>query len=169
MARLSRKLRVCKWVGTVGCLLIAMAFVFSLWGVLFVQWISKGSRLGSGGFVGRDVVLVGGIIEFNHEAYSWTSRMPRTCLELYYSKHIDCRFLHENSLPVVHHSRRINSVSTDLQYDRYDVQLPLWLPFLVLLIPTLLLWRRDRKPRRANRTLRLANGRLTETVVPMVP
>ena len=38
MARLSRKLRVCKWAGTVGCVLIVAAFVWSGWGSLYVDW-----------------------------------------------------------------------------------------------------------------------------------
>jgi hypothetical protein len=37
----------------------------------------------------------------------------------------------------------VANLSTDSEC--YSVRLPLWLPFLVLVIPTLLLWRRDRR------------------------
>src|SRR5512140_568929 len=41
MPRLSRKLRICKWAGTMGCVLIVGAFVLSGWWWVIFAWVTK--------------------------------------------------------------------------------------------------------------------------------
>jgi hypothetical protein len=122
MARLSRKLRVCKWVGTMGCVLIVGAFVGSWWYYLIFGWSSERYCH----YFGWDNGVVG---------YSQNSRgLPRMGWHL--GRNRDPSYLADFAPRFVAYGG-----------GRYSINLPLWLPFLALLIPTLLLWRRDRKPR----------------------
>ena len=127
MARLSRKLRVCKCVGTVGCALVLAAFVFSGWRQLsFVWprkqylhsvWLSEGS-IGYGRLTGAPWHLAGW--------YLWPLENP--------------------GWPQSSHGMLPS-------YGRYGADIganfPLWIPYLAMFVPTLLLWRRDRRKPRA--------------------
>jgi hypothetical protein len=129
MPRLSRKLRVCKWVGTIGCVLIVMVFVASLWWVatccLFWRTGLYALTIVDGGIAyGADYAAFAGGDGID-TAWVW-GLQPRT----------------SQKGPAPSILWRIRFFS-DLSF----VAIPLWLPFLILLIPTLLLWRRDRKPR----------------------
>ncbi len=133
MARLSSKLRVCKWVGTVGCAMIALTIVFCRWCYFGCDWNWKehGYSIavevgtvhlyqGPGGLHARPGWRVGRA--HNPPAgWGWGVFLDRPEL-----------------VPGILRSSP----------DSFFVSLPLWLPFVILLIPTLLLWRRDRrKPR----------------------
>ena len=127
MPRRSRKLRVCKWIGTVGCVLIVAACLLSGWWTLRYRFTA-----GNGSHA---VWILSGciLLELNGPVYApesglYLKREPSSQWHLF-------NFAH---LPSV----------DELLPSYYWVALPFWFPFVVLLIPTLLLWRRDRrKPR----------------------
>jgi hypothetical protein len=131
MARLSRKLRICKWVGTVGCVLIAVAFVASGWGSLSYTWASEEHAIGL--LLSEHGLLTCHVSQsvFGGGSTGWSlSPAP------------DPRWRgYQRSWA------RLPSTIFSAPHDLYILDLPLWLPFLVLLIPTPLLWWRDwRKP-----------------------
>jgi hypothetical protein len=131
MPRLSRQLRICKWAGTLGCLLIVTAFVWSMFWMASYSWMTKGAAyvvtLSDGLMtLGRDSLqpfcFPGWQLESQGEL--WQSRFP---------------------FPVV------PSIRQPLP-GYHLVILPLWLPLLVLLIPTLAFlvrdaWTARRRPR----------------------
>ena len=130
MPRLSRKLRICQWAGTVGCVLILAAFVGSGWRTLGYQRPTRSHvflfELGSGDI---SVALA-----------PWDTSVPQGWDLMATSRPIWARFRF-TLLP---------------WFGRWDVSwraggwfliFPLWLLYVLLLIPTLLLWRRERKPR----------------------
>ena len=137
MARLSRKLRVCKWVGTVGCVLIVAAFVVSGWYRLSLEldWDTWDSQYRCHRM--REFGLGYGRAYFEYkrarDAFPGASRWS-----------LDPQVRPRLRLST---STLLPAIKDDRDGD-WRVELPLWLPFLILLIPTLLLWRRDwRKPR----------------------
>ena len=132
MPRRSRKLRVCKWAGTVGCVLIVVAFVGSArWNPGFAWTSGQDARA-------HGIWLDHGTVTFGRDV-SGFSNVSGWFLDVQPSK--GGQLLDSARLPSRLEFREFGK-SADF------VLLPLWLPFLVLLIPTLLLWRRDRrKPR----------------------
>ena len=130
MARLSRKLRVCKWIGTVGCVLIAAAFVMSGW-----YWIiytrSDRHEYFDDFFDERSLSVAQGCIRFFQMAHA--------------APHPGLKLAHDGSWDV-HLRPTLESYPGKLAWTM--LYLPLWIPFLALLLPTLWLWRRDRRKRR---------------------
>ena len=133
MARLSRRLRVCKWVGTVGCVLIAGAFLACVVGCRIAYvWETEGQLC--------SLALSGGCINFiqNYgkdwaEASGWN---------LEYCPPISSSVSDFRWLPGIRqHFYLEGGKHTTSMY------LPLWIPFLLLLMPTPLLWWRDRRKR----------------------
>ena len=128
MPRLSRKLRICKCAGTLGCVLIVAAFLCS------GTWTLRERRS-----IGRTVYVVQ-----LRDALIWLGRYPlgdRTGLGWSLSREPSFRWPRFD-LAWIPPGTAKASHGSDV------VLLPLWLPFLILFIPTLLLWRRDhRKPR----------------------
>ena len=125
MARLSRKLRVCKWAGTVVCVLIVGAFVWNAWNAACFIWVGQEHDL---------VMLGGGWISFQGSLRSFDAITSTHWWLWHDQKPIDLL----SNLP------RLPSIR-GTWVSGYRVDLPLWLPFLILLVPTLLLWRRDRR------------------------
>jgi hypothetical protein len=129
MARLSRKLRVCKWIGTVGCVLIVGAFLASGWLEFGVTW--KGEQFG------HLLSLDSGAI--------WIQRGRaagfRDVSSSYLRSH-DLSLSRGESAFVPDLIRPIRPVIGPISH---ILILPLWVPFVFLLIPTMLLWRRDRQ------------------------
>jgi hypothetical protein len=132
VARLSRKLRVCKWAGTVGCALIVFAFVASAFWLVGLQWQTQRYR-----YYGLWTYL-GCLYVFRHSpsgdlhGLSWLPVWKLPPDEGGYT------LTDFGWLP------RIADNTPSIT----GLFLPLWIPFIVLLIPTLLLWWRDRwKPR----------------------
>ena len=132
MPRLSRKLRVCKWAGTLGCVLTVAAFVLSAW--WFIQ-IGRWSELSVCGLKPPCHYLVwvtGGWVNFRQDT------TPSLGSDWELRRRTVWGFTRLALFPAIQPG-----------YPRsYDVTIPLWLLFCILLIPTLLLWHRDRrKPR----------------------
>ena len=151
MARLSRKLRVCKWAGTVGCVLIVGAWAFSpKW--MIAYWASRpdGSKC-----VSIHVFLVRGQFEVGYTVSDLDRERPQQAESGWDISNIYlCPWREQLGLDWP----RLRSYS-GTRFPTFDYlppskttefSLPLWLPFLALLIPTLLLWRRERKPRRGH-------------------
>jgi hypothetical protein len=127
MARLSRKLRVCKWIGTVGCVLIVGEFAAS-WIVL--QGYDWPSAQGP-----RGVWIGFGTIAF--------AKWPPADWLLSYGLHFEQ--LEGTDWPVAN-SALIPGVATNWYFEFFA--LPLWVILVPILASTLWLWRRDwRKPR----------------------
>jgi hypothetical protein len=127
MPRLSRKLRVCKWIGTIGCVLAVAAFVCSGWWTIGFGWVSREESA---------AVWIG----CGLTSYLQRPRERWDTAEGYWARHQPPGWLspHYPMVPAI-----VRSYS-----GHWQLFLPLWLPFLILLVPTLLLWRRDRrKPR----------------------
>ncbi len=131
MARLSRKLRVCKWVGTAGCALVALALAGSWWWQLGFSWYSKsscyGCTIGSGSL--------------------WLMRVPASMIPG--NAGWDLRAA-EGTPPGSGRPAIVPSVLAFEEADGYFMFVPLWMPFLILLVPTLLLWWREGKPRQGH-------------------
>ena len=125
VARLSRKLRVCKWVGTVGCALVAAAFMFSE-----VCSLGLTSPLKRATY---EIWLTNGLIEITRDPPAFWSPARS---EVHVEFTMGPGMLSFATFPY------------DREYGtppHRQLGLPLWLPFLLLFIPTLLLWRRDRR------------------------
>jgi hypothetical protein len=136
MARLSRKLRVCKWLGTIGCVLIALAVAGSWWrGAVAV--VTCEYR-----FESR---LECGVVSFEQQPWGGSSlegelrTYPIPIAAIVESEHFPRAWL--SVLPNIHETYTLGARG-------YYVVVPLWLPFLLLLVPTVLLWQRDRRTRR---------------------
>jgi hypothetical protein len=148
MAQLSRKLRICKWAGMVACLLTAMAFVSSGWWGLQIGLTSPGAEVWSGGYIQNDVSLSGGVIWFRHTSWCSTTSRPQIGWHLVRDPQRGWGVLRKYPFPTIYHQQGKYLSPIYLPFDDYLVMTPLWLPFLFLLIPTVLLWRRGRrKPR----------------------
>ena len=131
MARLSRKLRVCKWVGTVGCVLIVGAFVFSGWSWVFICWETREKTFHVDLAYGVTALTCELKLPVDYPGFKLFPLQDRS--ELWAS---------------VIETPRLESSSGPGADPGFRAVLPLWLPFVGLLLPTLLLWRRDRrKPR----------------------
>ena len=128
-----------------GSLLAAAAFLFSGWWYLRFTSSSQGAGIYPEGNLTRQVGLGGGLLMF--ERSSWSAPVDRdaTGLRLTRSSGMPWWQLRRHPLPFVSHQRYAGSVYGQVSYDGYLVVLPLWLPFLALLLPTLWLWRRDRR------------------------
>ena len=130
MARLSRKLRVCKWVGTVGCVLIVAGFLGSHWRTICVEWTPSlyaqaTIKLDNGVlyFWGRPSAVGVGPAHWGIWSYPQMN-WPESGLTARPSFWQDA--------------------------NGYQLGLPLSLVFPVLLVPAVFLWRRDRKPLRGH-------------------
>jgi hypothetical protein len=126
MARLSRKLRVGKWMLTVGCALILGAFGASWFVVIEYSWPSmQGPRVVGieGGIVGLAIVP------------SWhTPFIPGWRCEPYSA----------GDLPS---SYSVFVPTTATGYGTWALLVPLWWVLVPALVPTLWLWRRDLRTR----------------------
>jgi hypothetical protein len=132
MPRLSRKLRVCKWIGTLGCVLIVLGFVVSGW--FWFIWTDSVKHDDMGGYYDeRSLSLAQGSIRYIRAAHG--NSHPGWKLARDKSWHV----LPNGALPI---SKR----STARPVAAF-VDVPLWLPLLIVFTPTLLLWHRDRKLR----------------------
>ena len=127
MARLSRKLRVCKWVGTVGCALIAAAYIWSA-----SSWLAYGWTAGT---TGHSVWLTYGHLQLERvDEKRWST------VGWHHGANNEPFWL-LSSVALVPGIKFLSS-------SEFIARLPLWLPFVLLLIPTIQLWRRARrKPR----------------------
>src|SRR5512140_3267043 len=134
MARMSRKLRVCKWVGTVGCALIALAFAWSWWWQLGFTWYSKRNCY--------DCTIGSGSI--------WFMRVPASLIPG--NAGWDLRAA-EGTPPGSGRPAIVPSVLAYEEADGYFVFVPLWMPFLILLVPTLGLRLGGRRSARRRRTI----------------
>ena len=139
MARLSRKLRVCKWVGTVGCLLLLATWIASGWWQTYVAWSSERHE--------KYIHVLSGVISY--EAYSRSDEGSFPAPSFGCERQLrpfGLRQFCQTALPSIktYEEEPPSEVGDQLELEGY---LPLWLPFLVLLMPTLLLWRRDRRSR----------------------
>ena len=139
MARLSRKLRVCKWIGTVGCVLIAAEFVVSGSWLFFGRWtpgmdVVRGKAfVQTADFNSYVVRLYRGYFDLSRDVVNNTCNATQWEV---YGGNSEWFVFHEGLLPRLSY------------WGHPGLLLPLWLPFLALLLPTLWLWRRDRrKPR----------------------
>jgi hypothetical protein len=130
MPRLSRKLRLCKWLGTLGCVLIVAALASSVWYGLEFSWNPKRPAQGI-----RAVYVESGEVGFTQAMAPWWHN----------GRAQGWRLSPRQSLrKLLYHSVWVPSIE---RLDPFGlmVRLPLWLPLCALLVPTLLLWRRDRR------------------------
>ena len=125
MPRLSRKLRVCKWIGTVGCALSAAGFLLTGWSHLRLRWLTSGED--------TEICLSHGTLRFFHEE-SDPAVFPSEGLS--FQAQSSPGFWVETSPPV-----------SWLDEGQLIVDVCLWLPFLALLLPASLLWWLDTRPR----------------------
>ena len=131
MARRRRGVRVLKWLGTGLCVLIAAAFVISGWHS--TVWMSPDRALLAGVSHGAVVCYVG---ELNAESFGF----PTGCA----NRTARARPL-VRVVPEVSREWYGSRVYATHSYRVMTVRVPLWLLFLALLLPTLLLWCLDRR------------------------
>ena len=134
MARLSRKLRICKWVSTIAGALVGAALVGSgCWELRFERtkewrWTVIDVSGGVCFFFRTPNTMPISLYPVRPSPGSWSCRLsPRD--------RSSWRLSRGDLLP---------RVDCSYEEDDYDVDLPLWLPLVVLLVPTVWLWRRDR-------------------------
>jgi hypothetical protein len=117
MRRRSRTRRVLKWVGTMGCALFAVAWIASLfWTVTYI-----------GG--GQALWTEPGAVNIRRRV-GWLTQTSGWFL----GRTTDARV--ESWLP------RAKPIGTSR---RFRLIVPLWIPFVVLAVPTALLWSLDRR------------------------
>ncbi|MBN1513182.1 MAG: hypothetical protein JXB13_14295 [Phycisphaerae bacterium] len=124
MQRPSRFRRIAKWTGLVLCTLVVVA-----WGVSLIWWVTWTSWDGTSS---RDHSLGGGCIEV--EVFIGTDTFVR-------GWQIDPTYVLATTSPFGFCWPYVYWEETSR-----DIQIPLWIPFVLLAVPTALLWWRDRKP-----------------------
>lgn len=120
MARLRRRWRVLKWAGLVVSLLIIVAWVVSLfwaWG-----YVTPRGQRGLGLGISRGSIFRFGFSPWPQQAVGWQTRAAVAGEKMEW-------------LPSVHNLGGSNFVRA----------LPLWIPFILVAIPTFYLWRADRR------------------------
>ena len=122
MAKRNRIRRVLKWAGLVACLAIVGLFALSIRYALTWAWVE------------RDYVFMAGIVAIitaknpsKQIGYSVREMTP-------FGGHVYTRLRYMRWWP---------SMQSQGSIRRIDV--PLWIPFILLAIPTYMLWRRDRR------------------------
>ncbi len=134
MRRRHRLRRVMKWCGTVACVLILAAFGVSAVGN--VGWICLLPLSKSGWFKEHQCYLSRGAMRVKMGRADWKPPpWPATGLHVFAQRHNRswtwwCRPYHQ-------------VVGADERF--HYLAIPLWIPFLVTLIPTAFLWYRDRR------------------------
>ena len=131
MVRLSRKFSVCKWVGTAQCVLILVALVFNGWWHISYGWETPRSFSRVGLSFGRFD------IERCWKVHSWDD-YPDWVSFRHLSPGWDSWHRSRPGLPEPF-------VRLEKGPGHFRLALPLWIPLLALIIPTLLLWRRERR------------------------
>ena len=145
MPRLSRKLRVCKWVGTLSCALIAAAFVLSdHWTLTYFRRPER-PALQTSQDMETQIELFEGVM------FVCLRPSPPLCVSPY-SRWSLARIwpnhwqgLRQYPLPRIIHEVDQVRLRSSQPCDRYGAFVPFWLPFLIVLLPTLWLWHRDRR------------------------
>ena len=123
MARLSRKLGICKWAGAIGCLIVATAFVFGAWWELY--YTSGAGRDSHYFWLYQGRVFIGwGDCPSEKLGPGW-ALLPSAF-------HLGMLLDGSMWVPGIYYST-----------DAWSASLPCSFPFLLLFIPTLLLWRHE--------------------------
>jgi hypothetical protein len=131
MRRRSRTRRILKWVGMVGCLVIAVAFFGSgWWAVMLALPLQSNGHPEVGFLSGCFCVLYDERNSHGSPSFSWsTYTSPFRNQPRYY---IDFSISGLSSSPL------------------HGVAVPLWLLWVAFAIPTAFLWYRDRRPPRGH-------------------
>lgn len=124
----SRTRRVVKWVGTVVCALIGFAFVFSTRRAL--MWDSPELR--------QEIHLALGAISYAWRPEAWRLEDQR------YPPRPGWRVA-----KYVGHPPRCWWIASSAYKSWQSVSVPLWMPFVVLAVPTVVVWYQDRRNIRA--------------------
>jgi hypothetical protein len=139
MARVTRKLRVCKWIGTALCALMAGALLLSYWWCIDLGWMPSAP-----GKHAYQVSVCPGFVRIE----STNKPMPQRGWHLALGPATEPLYPGMDVLPGSGSSSRgVQTPTMSSSVISSYVTLPIWLLLLVSLIPTLLLWRRElRRP-----------------------
>ena len=137
--RPSRFRRIAKWVGLGVCVVILLTWACTIRSAIIYQ--TSHGLIG----VGRGAVVW---VEALYQSLGW-DRVNATRVVEPLHRYNDYGF----TLPQV--ERRVGwAVQSDGQLFKYKFpiryQIPLWLPLVIVAIPTTILWRRDRRPRKGH-------------------
>ncbi len=142
MRRRFRIRRIAKWTGLVLCVLVLVA-----WGVSTVKWVVW-SRTG-GTWTYESSLLYG---SFHLERYpaSWSpKRLQGFSIWPYFKvPPVEATAIHRLGLTLPKSHQHFSVISTPPWTG--TVEIPLWIPFVLLAVPAALLWWRDRKPPRGH-------------------
>jgi len=111
-----------KWIGTIGCVVVAALFVLSLWYTLTLSWTERDYSIAFGA-----VCVITSDYPYRTVDFRIRRRQTRPL------RQYDRWLRYVQWLPAVHQQQGIR-----------DVRLPLWIPFFVLGVPTAYLWRKDK-------------------------